>query len=69
MAMAMTFMRGRKKLDNTYGWSYDGFFYCDGYAWGFSPSGKSYCAGKTEDLIKDHPLEVKEKRMRIRRKK
>ena len=56
-------------MDNTYGWSYDGIFYCDGYGWSVSPKGRTYCAGTTEDLIKEHPIEVKEKRMRIRRRK
>lgn len=37
-------------------WSEDGLVcYFDGLAWGLS-GGKTFCLGKTEEVVKNHPL-------------
>jgi len=33
-------------------WTEDGFCIIDGYRWGVTKSGKTYCAGKAEPKVK-----------------
>ena len=48
-------------MNEYYGWLQGGIFCCDGKGY----NSRNECVGKTEDLIKDHPIEKKEKEVYI----
>jgi len=47
-------------MNEYYGWLEGGIFCCDGYGYGLTKSLTTIRIGKTEDLIKEHPIEKKE---------
>ncbi len=54
-------------MNEYYGWSNDGMFYCDGYGFGLTQSLRTVRVGETENLIKEHPPAVKEAVLKLHR--
>ena len=52
-------------MNNYYGWLVGGIFCCEGYGYGLSKSLETVRIGETEKLLKEHPIEKKEKEVYV----
>ncbi|KKL45954.1 hypothetical protein LCGC14_2350430 [marine sediment metagenome] len=56
-------------MNEYYGWLQGGIFCTDGYGYGLTKSLQTIQIGETDKLIKDHPIEKKEKEVYVYKRK